>query len=142
MVGHPDALMRLLSDVEEKVAAYPPLQAPERALDLDVVCAVVEGHLEGCARPVAEETSPDTVRGTRRAAHGESDVVGPQSVSPTDSDRTLSVTAHTRLRLAIAALRYLVDPDDVIPDSHRHGLDDDIAVLRWVSSMVRIELPV
>lgn len=42
------ALVKLLADVDDKVTSMPRLRLDSRTLDLDVVCAVVEAHLEQC----------------------------------------------------------------------------------------------
>lgn len=44
----------------------------------------------------------------------------------------LSPSMTARRRMAIAALCYLYDPDDVIPDDRRDGTIDDFVVLRSV----------
>lgn len=110
-VQRPESLVRLLGEVSDKIARHAALRHPHHALDLDVVCAVVEAHVDECA-----DNAQLTIQ--------------------------RSVTAQTRLRLAAAALHYLVDSDDVIPDSNPHGLGDDVLVLRWASHVVRGELPV
>ena len=46
---------------------------------------------------------------------------------------SLDATRSARLRLVIACLQYLVMPHDAIPDDSRHGLIDDLTVVRWVA---------
>lgn len=52
-----------------------------------------------------------------------------------------SPVADARCRLVIAALHYLVDRNDVIPDQLLEGHVDDVAVLRWATRIARGELP-
>lgn len=60
---------------------------------------------------------------------------------PARGHNATSITAKARLTLVVAALTYLVEDDDLIPDHLPHGLTDDIALLRWASRMARAELP-
>ena len=46
---------------------------------------------------------------------------------------SLDATRSARLRLVIAGLQYLVMLHDAIPDDSRHGLIDDLTVVRWVA---------
>lgn len=64
-----------------------------------------------------------------------------EETSPPDDPHTTSITGKARLRLVVAALVYLVDGEDVIPDSRPNGLTDDVVLLRWASRMARAELP-
>lgn len=84
------------------------------ALDLDILCSVVDAHLE------------------EQRDRGRCAVL---------ASTPRSVTATARLRLVVAALLYLVDADDVVPDAHALGLGDDVVVLRWAARMVMAELP-
>ncbi|GGB26885.1 hypothetical protein GCM10011492_16460 [Flexivirga endophytica] len=52
-----------------------------------------------------------------------------------------SAIADARCRLVIAALHYLVDKNDVIPDDLPEGHVDDVAVLRWATHVARGEAP-
>lgn len=54
---------------------------------------------------------------------------------------TTDLVTDARCRLVIAALHYLVDMDDVIPDNLPVGHFDDVAVLRWATRVARGELP-
>lgn len=49
--------------------------------------------------------------------------------------------ADARCRLVIAALHYLVDTDDVIPDALPDGHVDDVVVMRWATRVARGEIP-
>ena len=66
---------------------------------------------------------------------------GMLTVDGHDDPHTTSITGKARLRLVVAALVYLVDVEDVIPDSRPNGLTDDVVLLRWASRMARAELP-
>lgn len=52
------------------------------------------------------------------------------------------VVADARCRLVVAALHYLVDMNDVIPDNLPSGHVDDVAVMRWATRVARGEVPV
>lgn len=52
-----------------------------------------------------------------------------------------SAIADARCRLVVAALFYLVDTDDVIPDDLPEGHIDDVVVLRWATRIARGEIP-
>ncbi|MBC9957870.1 hypothetical protein [Yimella sp. cx-51] len=45
----------------------------------------------------------------------------------------LDAARSARLRLVVAGLEYLVIDHDVIPDDQKHGMVDDLAVVRWVA---------
>lgn len=49
--------------------------------------------------------------------------------------------ADARCRLVIAALHYLVDTEDVIPDRLPSGHIDDVVVMRWATRVARGEVP-
>lgn len=118
VVKSPERLRALLDEVEAMARENPSLSTGSQALDLDIVFAVVEAALD-------EEAEIHSV--------------------PDDSAgraRPLNVTADARMRLVVAALLYLVDPDDLIPDDQPYGLVDDLAILRWASRVAREELPV
>lgn len=105
-------MARLLEDVDGKRESNPTLGQGARGLDLDIICSVVDAFLD-----------------EPRVAAGHSDPEG------------TSITGKARLRLVVAALIYLVEIDDVIPDSQPNGLTDDVVLLRWASRMSRAELP-
>lgn len=109
-----DLLWHLLQDVERLRATRSALCVGAGALDLDIVCSIVEAHLEA--------GDEEALMGLRADA--------------------LSITGKARLRLAIAALHYLVDGNDVIPDALPGGFNDDLVVISWASRMARAELPV
>lgn len=104
-------LAALLCQVERKRDDHAPLREGGRGLDLDIICSVVEACVEG--------------PGCERAV---------------EADAT-SITGKARLRLVVAALVYLVEVEDVIPDRQPNGLTDDCVLLRWASRMARAELP-
>lgn len=105
-------MRRLLADVDLKREEQPELTVGHCGLDLDIICAIVEAHVEGVAAPAVHPAEP------------------------------LTITGAARLRLAVAALHYLLEPDDVVPDRQPHGYDDDAVVLGWASRVTRAELPV
>ncbi|WP_446666126.1 DUF1232 domain-containing protein [Flexivirga sp. B27] len=47
--------------------------------------------------------------------------------------------ADARCRLVVAALLYLVDRDDVIPDHLPDGHVDDVVIMRWATRVARGE---
>lgn len=104
-----ERLERLLDAVKTKSGEHLALRAPAARADLDHVCSVVDAHLVGSAKARRQEQEP------------------------------LSIAASARLRLVVAALVYLVDVDDVIPDSRPDGLTDDVVLLRWAAEMVQGE---
>ncbi|HWC24861.1 MAG TPA: DUF1232 domain-containing protein [Flexivirga sp.] len=57
------------------------------------------------------------------------------------SGDTTNPVADARCRLVIAALLYLVDMNDVIPDNLPTGHVDDVAVMRWATRIARGEVP-
>lgn len=57
------------------------------------------------------------------------------------SGDTINPVADARCRLVVAALHYLVDMNDVIPDNLPNGHVDDVAVLRWATRVARGEVP-
>lgn len=105
-------LVGLLTQVEQKRARYACLCEGPRALDLDILCAVVEACIDDARCAGAHEP---------------------------DADST-SIAGRARLRLVVATLVYLVDVEDLIPDDQAKGLTDDVILLRWASSMARAEL--
>lgn len=54
---------------------------------------------------------------------------------------TTNPVDEARCRLVVAALHYLVDMNDVIPDNLPDGHVDDVAVLRWATRVARGEVP-
>ena len=54
---------------------------------------------------------------------------------------TTNPVADARCRLVVAALHYLVDMNDVIPDNLPSGHVDDVAVMRWATRVARGEVP-
>lgn len=102
----------LLEEVAVKQGSMLALRSGSGQLHVDIICSVVEAHLDSLAEA---GNMPET--------------------------GAMSITGKARLRLAVAALHYLVDPDDVIPDSHPHGHEDDLIVLRWAARMAWGELP-
>lgn len=52
-----------------------------------------------------------------------------------------SAIADGRCRLVIAALLYLVDKDDVIPDDLPNGHIDDVVIMRWATKIAQGEIP-
>ena len=106
-------LHRLLASVESKRKSNPRLYEGAQGLDLDIICSVVDAYVDE----------------------------GMLTVDGHDDPHTTSITGKARLRLVVAALVYLVDVEDVIPDSRPNGLTDDVVLLRWASRMARAELP-
>lgn len=115
MVADLQRLSDLLAEVEVMRESHRRLRVGMPALDLDILCSVVDAHLEE----------------QRDRAHCAALTATPRSV-----------TATARLRLVVAALLYLVDADDAVPDSHALGLGDDVLVLWWAARMALAELPV
>jgi len=56
-------------------------------------------------------------------------------------DESSNPVADARCRLVIAALHYLIDTDDVIPDALPDGHVDDVVIMRWAARVARGEVP-
>lgn len=75
------------------------------------------------------------LRFLRSKAHAHetgADVPVSSAVIPRDSEVHSAAGSAARERLIIAALHYLITPDDLVPDFRSGGYIDDVLVLTWV----------
>ncbi|MDE9365436.1 DUF1232 domain-containing protein [Luteipulveratus sp. YIM 133132] len=107
-----EGLRRLMDQVDGVTfGAAEPLDDRHGRVDVDIACSVVEARLEEL---------------------DEGDAAPLAELEP---------TASARLRLILAALLYLVLEEDAVPDHHRLGHLDDLAIVHWVTQIARGELP-
>jgi hypothetical protein len=131
----PAALRRLAEQVEALDHESPPLcTVSDRVTATVRLVRATADRLDGGEAATADE-APLTPQ-----APGIGDRRSP--ANPPAAELVTAVTAGTatRKRLLVAALHYLITPDDLVPDFRPGGYIDDVLLLTWVFGAATQEL--